>query len=193
MSTFVIQCWLQFIRIFIKCLSIKCPYILMYFAPSHFTTSLGKVIKKHYVTNEIRNFLSSYLTQQHVTELITLTSLSHFPYLPDRHTHFSDFFLWNLEVHHGLVFMEKKFWKRMGIWFLLLPLLQSEWRRVQSLNLLSILPIPVDIIQGNGFRPFYKLMISEIICPFTPLLKLWILITNYQCNVSTSRFKGISG
>lgn len=65
----------------------------MYFAPSHFTTSLVNVTKKNYVTNEILNFLSSYLTQQHVTEMIILTSLSHFLYLPDRHTHFSDFFL----------------------------------------------------------------------------------------------------
>ena len=125
-----------------------------------------KITKKHYVTNEILNFLSFYLTQQHVTELITLTSLSHFLYLPDRHTHFSEIFYETWKFIMVLFLWGKKIWKRMDIWFLLLPLLKSEWPRAQSLNLLSILSIPVGILMVMASDSFYKLIISEIICPF---------------------------
>ena len=108
-STFVKQHWLQFIRICIKCLSIKYPYILLYFAPSHFTTSLVKITKKHYVTNEILNFLSSYLTQQQLNFRVDhshfFESLSLLAW--QAHTFFW-IFLWNLKVHHGLVFMGEK-------------------------------------------------------------------------------------
>ena len=61
---------------------------------------------------------------------------------------------------------EKKIWKGMDIWFLLLPLLKSEWPRAQSLNLLSILSITVGILMVMASDSFYKLIISEIICPF---------------------------